>query len=82
MRPPGAIVESFEDRTVSEGRYQAWLRDLAHAGTYDGLDELFAETKPGCPFCGRSLGPEDIVGRSEVGGAAEVLPRAIHARVL
>jgi hypothetical protein len=77
----GAIVESSEERTSPGGWYQAWLRDLKHNGTYDGMEELFAETKPGCPVCGRSLGPENIIGRNEVSGAAEVLRRAVSQQV-
>lgn len=76
----GAIVESFEDLTWSGGWYQAWLRDLTHTGTYDGMDELFAETKPGCPMCGRSLGPENIIGRNKVRGAVAPVRSMSSAR--
>lgn len=61
----GAIVESIAPVVSAMVWYQAWLRDLSHNGSYDGLDELFAETTPACPACGRSLGPEHIVARSE-----------------
>lgn len=77
----GAIVESSEERASPDGWYQAWLRGLKHNGTYDGMDELFAETKPGCPVCGRSLGPENIIGRNEASGAAEVLRLAVSQQV-
>lgn len=53
----------------------AWLRDLSNKGTYEGIDSLFAETSPSCSKCGRSLGPENVVGHSELDEAAELLSR-------
>lgn len=69
----GALIESIDAGGVRNGRYQAWLRELTRAGTYAGGDGLFAEMKPGCPACGRSLGPDDVVKRSELRGTNEVL---------
>jgi hypothetical protein len=69
----GALIESLDIGDFSDHRYRTWLRNLTHAGTYDGGDGLFAKMKPGCPACGRSLVPDDIVGRSELQGSGEVL---------
>lgn len=69
----GALIESIDAGVAPDGWYQAWLRKLTHAGTYDGGDGLFAEMRPGCPACGRSLGPDDVVGRSEWQRTGEVL---------
>ncbi|WP_233849607.1 hypothetical protein [Paraburkholderia sp. HD33-4] len=69
----GALIESTDTRSSSDGEHQAWLRQLTHAGTYEGADGLFADMKPGCPACGRSLGPDDVVGRRELQGTDEVL---------
>ncbi|WP_168787704.1 hypothetical protein [Paraburkholderia aromaticivorans] len=69
----GALIESLEIGDLSDRRYRTCLRSLTHAGTYDGSDGLFARMTPGCPVCGRSLGPDDIVGRSELQGSGEVL---------
>ncbi|MGF6768747.1 hypothetical protein P3T18_001217 [Paraburkholderia sp. GAS199] len=78
----GTIVESFELSASNDGWYQAWLRNLSHAGHYDALDELFAETTPGCPICGQSLGPEHIVGRSVQPGLAELRPDQREANAI
>jgi hypothetical protein len=67
----GAFIESVDISDFSDHRYRTWLRNLTHAGTYDGGDGLFAKMKPGCPACGRSLGPDDIVGHSELQGRAK-----------
>lgn len=69
----GAIIESIDEDAAPEGWRQAWLRNLNHRGDYDGEDELFAETRPGCPACGRSLEPGDVVGRSELKGTGALL---------
>ncbi|MFM0557931.1 hypothetical protein P0D69_44470 [Paraburkholderia sediminicola] len=69
----GALIESLDVGDFPYRRYRTWLRNLAHTGRYDGGDGLFADTKPGCPACGRSLGPDDVVGRSELQGTDEVL---------
>lgn len=69
----GALIETIDVGAFSNGWHKAWLRKLTHAGTYDGGDGLFAKLKPGCPACGRSLGPEDVVGRNELQGTGEVL---------
>lgn len=66
----GALIESIDANVAPDGWRQAWLRNLNHAGDYDGDNELFAETRPGCPACGRSLGPDNVVGRSETQRAA------------
>jgi hypothetical protein len=68
----GALIESLDIGDFSDHRYRTWLRNLTHAGTYDGGDGLVAKMKPGCPACGRSLGPDDIVGHSELQGSGEV----------
>lgn len=69
----GALIESLDEGDFPYRRYRTWLRNLTHAGRYDGGDALFAEMKPGCPTCGRSLGPDDVIGRSELQGTGEVL---------
>lgn len=69
----GAVIESLHVDNFEGPQHRTWLRNLNHAGTYEGGDRLFAKTKPGCPACGRSLGPEHIVGRSELEGVGEVL---------
>lgn len=69
----GAIVET-RDPTPPEGWYHVWLRGLCPGGTYEGIDNLFAETKPLCPQCGRSLTPEDAVERTEMNEAALLPP--------
>jgi hypothetical protein len=69
----GALIESLDVGDPQDRRYWTRLRNLAHTGTYDGGDGLFTEMRPGCPACGRSLGPDDVVGRSELQGTGEVL---------
>jgi hypothetical protein len=69
----GALIETIDAGVFSNGWHKAWLRGLTHTGTYDREDRLFAEMKPGCPACGRSLGPDDVVGRSELRDSGEVL---------
>ena len=69
----GALIETLDVGDFKERRHRTWLRNLAHTGTYDGEDGLFEKMKPGCPACGRSLGPDDVVGRSELHGSDEVL---------
>ncbi|AJZ62235.1 hypothetical protein OI25_4898 [Paraburkholderia fungorum] len=69
----GAVIESLDIGDFQGPQYRTWLRDLNHAGTYEGVDRLFARAKPGCPACGRSLGPENVVGRSELEGSGAVL---------
>jgi len=69
----GALIESIDTRSSPDGGHQTWLRQLTRAGTYEGVDRLFAAMKPGCPVCGRSLGLDDVVRRSELQGTDEVL---------
>lgn len=69
----GALIETIETGVFPAGQHRTWLRKLTRAGTYDGGDVLFAKMKPGCPACGRSVGPADVVGRSELQGTGEVL---------
>lgn len=69
----GALIESRDVGDFPYHPYRTWLRNLTHTGRYDGGDALFAEMKPGCPACGRSLGPVDVIGRSKLQGTAEVL---------
>jgi hypothetical protein len=69
----GALIETFNQAGSPDHRYRIWLRNLSHAGTYQGNAQPFARAKPGCPQCGRSLGPDDIVGRSELQGTDELL---------
>jgi hypothetical protein len=69
----GALIETIEAGAFRAGSHQARLRKLTHAGTYDGEDNLFAAMKPGCPACGRSVSPADVVGRSELQGTGDVL---------
>jgi hypothetical protein len=69
----GALIESLDIGDLSDRRYRTWLRNLTHAGTYDGGDALFAKMKSGCPEGGRSLGPDDVVGRGELHGSGEML---------
>lgn len=69
----GAIIESLYVGDFQSPRYRTWLRSLNHAGAYEGGDGLFAEAKPACPACGRSLSPENVVGRRALEGAGEVL---------
>ncbi|USU19277.1 hypothetical protein [Paraburkholderia fungorum] len=69
----GAVIESLDIGDFQGPQYRTWLRDLNHAGTYEGVDRLFTRAKPGCPACGRSLGPENVVGRSELEGSGAVL---------
>jgi hypothetical protein len=69
----GALIESLDIGVLPDRRYRTWPRNLTRAGRYEGEDRLFAEMKPGCPACGRSLGPDDVVGRSELEGTDEVL---------
>jgi hypothetical protein len=68
----GAIVQTY-DPTSAHGWYHVWLRDLSGNGTYEGVDDLFAETKPACPKCARSLTPLNVIGRSELDEAAEIM---------
>lgn len=68
----GAIIESVDAGASPDGWYQACLHNLTHTGAYEGFDELFAETRPGCPKCRRSLSPDDVVGRSALPGVAEL----------
>ncbi|MFM0514896.1 hypothetical protein [Paraburkholderia sp. RL17-373-BIF-A] len=68
----GSIVQTY-DPTSPDGWYHVWLRDLSGNGTYEGGDTLFAEAKPACPKCGKSLTPLDVVGRSELNEAAEIM---------
>ncbi|MFM0624622.1 hypothetical protein [Paraburkholderia xenovorans] len=69
----GALIESLDIGDLADRRHQTRLRNLTRTGTYDGGDALFAEMKPGCPACGRSFGPDDVVGRNELQGTGEVL---------
>jgi hypothetical protein len=69
----GALIETIDAGAFPSGSRKTRLRRLTHAGTYNGGDGLFLEIKPGCPACGRSLGPDDVVGRSELQGTGEVL---------
>jgi hypothetical protein len=69
----GALIETLNAGAFRVGGHQAWLRQLTHDGTYDGEDGLFADMKPACPVCCRSLSPDDVVGRSELQGTGEVL---------
>ncbi|MFM0653568.1 hypothetical protein [Paraburkholderia sediminicola] len=69
----GALIETIDADVFTNGWHKVWLRKLNHAGTYQGGDGLFAKLKPGCPACGRSLGPDDVVGRNELQGTGEVL---------
>jgi hypothetical protein len=69
----GALIESSDAGVLPDGWRQTWLRKLTHAGSYDGGNDLFAEMTPGCPACGRSLGPDDVVGHSELRGTAKVM---------
>jgi hypothetical protein len=50
----GVIVETRNAGPRLAAWYMASLRDLEHKGTYDGLDDLFAEMSPSCPKCGAS----------------------------
>jgi hypothetical protein len=61
----GSIIECFGDESTAEEWYLSCLRELSHAGDYEGLDPLFADTTPACPLCGRSLYPEHVVARGE-----------------
>lgn len=61
----GSIVESFQDDGGSFW-YLAILRGLSHAGQYDGLDRLFAETTPACGACGLSLSPEHAASKADM----------------
>jgi hypothetical protein len=61
----GSIVESMDD-DASTNWYFASLRGLSHGGTYDGIDELFAELTPACPKCGLSLSPEHVIPTEEL----------------
>ncbi|MGF6298016.1 hypothetical protein OKW42_001346 [Paraburkholderia sp. WC7.3d] len=67
----GSIVQTY-DPTPPAGWYHAWLRDLSSGGAYEGIDELFAENRPSCPECGRSLTPQDVVGHSELNEDAQL----------
>lgn len=69
----GALIQTIDAGAFRTGWHRAWLRKLTRDGTYDGEDELFAEMKPGCPTCGRSLSPDDVIGRSELQGTGAVL---------
>nr|WKF60778.1 hypothetical protein HUO10_005300 [Paraburkholderia busanensis] len=77
----GAIIECMDSTAPLESWYQTWLRNLSRTGSYHGDDELFTDTKPGCPVCGRSLGPAQVVGRSTLYGLAELVfpDRGSHA---
>jgi hypothetical protein len=75
------LIETVDSGVFRVGWHQAWLRNLTHAGTYDGADGLFYAMKPGCPVCGRSLSPADVVGRSELQGTGEVLRPARESGV-
>lgn len=61
----GSIVESFEDDGGSFW-YLAILRGLSHAGQYDGLNRLFAETTPACGACGLSLTPDHVASKTDM----------------
>ncbi|MFL9912151.1 hypothetical protein [Paraburkholderia sp. RL17-337-BIB-A] len=69
----GALIESLDIGDLSDRRHRTGLRNLTPSGTYDGGDGPFAKLKPGCPACGRSLDPDDVVGRSELHGSGEAL---------
>jgi hypothetical protein len=69
----GALIETLDVSDFQGPRYRTWRRNLTQTGAYDGTDGLFARTKPGCPACGRSIGPDNVVGRCELQGAGDVL---------
>ena len=77
----GALIETIGANAFRTGARHAWVRGLTHAGVYDGADSLFAELKPGCPTCSQSLGPADVVGRSELQGIDEVMWLAHEPRL-
>lgn len=58
----GCIVESSDDTVMPHWHFN-FVRDLSHAGEYEGLDPMFADATPACPSCWQSLGPEHIVAR-------------------
>ena len=66
----GVIVETENAGPRSAAWYMASLRDLEHKGTYDGLDDLFAEMSPSCPKCGASLTPSHISSQTLRGFAS------------
>jgi hypothetical protein len=75
----GSIVESTHDDDSRSHWYLATMRGLSHAGQYDWINRLFAETTPACPVCGLSLRPDHIV--SEASKHNTVPPRSIRVEV-
>lgn len=69
----GALIESLDVGDLPDRRYRTWVRSLTHAGTYKGGNGLFAAMTPGCPACGQSLDPNDVVGHRTLEGADGVL---------
>ena len=69
----GALIESLDVGDFPYRLCRTWLRNLTHTGTYDGGDALFSAMKPGCPACGRSLAPDDVVECRELQETGDVL---------
>ncbi|MGY6122527.1 hypothetical protein ACW9YQ_19535 (plasmid) [Paraburkholderia strydomiana] len=77
----GCIVESADENAVPAWHFN-FVRSLSHAGDYEGLDPLFADVKPACPACGKSLGPEHVVARVEKTSAVGDMPGATAVNLM